>query len=88
MKRIFLALLAGVAFQVGAADAPPEKENWFKRAGKAIASDAKAGWEKAKQGYSRGGKQIGRGTAQAAKDVGRSAKQSAKRTSEAAKEEF
>ncbi len=88
MRSILFALLTGLALQVAAADTQPEKENWFKRAGKAIASDAKAGWKKAKQGYSKGGKQIGRGTADAARDVGRSAKESAKRTSEAAKKEF
>jgi hypothetical protein len=88
MRSILFALLTGLALQGAAADTQPEKENWFKRAGKAIASDAKAGWQKAKQGYSKGGKQIGRGTADAARDVGRSAKESAKRTSEAAKKEF
>ncbi len=88
MRSILFALLTGLALQAAAADTQPEKENWFKRAGKAIASDAKAGWKKAKQGYSKGGKQIGRGTADAARDVGRSAKESAKRTSEAAKKEF
>ena len=88
MRAILFALLTGLALQVAAADTQPEKENWFKRAGKAIASDAKAGWQKAKKGYSKGGKQIGQGTTEAGKDVGRSAKQSAKRTSEAAKKEF
>ena len=88
MRATVVVLLATLAGSVQADDAAPKKENWFKRAGKAIASDAKAGWEKAKQGYSKGGKQIGQRTANAAKETGREVKQSAKRTSEAAKKEF
>ncbi len=56
--------------------------------GKAVGSDAKAGWKKAKKGYSKGGKQIGQGTANATKRVGKEMKESAKRTGQAAKEEF
>ena len=88
MRSILFALLAVFAIQVGAADAPPQKENWFKRAGKSIAKDAKGGWKQAKKGYSKSGKQIGHDTAKATKRVGGEMKQSAKRTGKAAKEEF
>ncbi len=88
MRVILWVLLAALTGSVSAEDTKPVKENWFKRAGKAIANDAKAGWQKAKQGYKKGAKQIGQGTADAAKQTGREIKQSAKRTSEAAKKEF
>jgi hypothetical protein len=90
MRSILIAVLATLALNVYAADTKPEpeRENWFKRAGKAVASDAKAGWQKAKKGYSKGGKQIGHDTANATKRVGKEMKESAKRTGKAAKEEF
>jgi hypothetical protein len=90
MRSILLAALAAMALNAFAADAKPEpeKENWFKRAGKAIASDAKAGWQKAKKGYAKGGKQVGHDTANATKRVGKEIKESGKRTGQAAKEEF
>jgi hypothetical protein len=90
MRSILFAALTALALNAFAADAKPEpeKENWFKRAGKAVASDAKVGWQKAKKGYSKGGKQIGRDTANATKRVGGEMKESAKRTGKAAKEEF
>ena len=90
MRSILMAALAALALNAFAADAKPEpeKENWFKRAGKAIGSDAKAGWQQAKKGYSKGGKQIGHDTANATKRVGKEMKESAKRTGKAAKEEF
>ena len=90
MRSILFAVLTALALNAFAADGQPEpeKENWFKRAGKAIASDAKAGWQKAKKGYSKGGKQIGHDTANATKRVGKEMKESGKRTGQAAKEEF
>ena len=90
MKSIVCAALAALALNALAADARPEPEqdNWFKRAGKAIGSDAKAGWQKAKNGYAKSGKQIGHDTANATKRVGREIKDSAKKTGKAAKEEF
>jgi hypothetical protein len=66
----------------------PAKENFFKRAGKAIGRDAKAGWQKAKAGYAKAGRDIGHGTANAARRVGKEMKESAKRTGHAAKNEF
>jgi hypothetical protein len=90
MRSILMVLLAAFALNAFAAEAKtePEKENWFKRAGKAIGSDAKAGWQQAKKGYAKGGKQIGHDTANATKRVGKEMKESAKRTGKAAKEEF
>lgn len=88
MRAILFVLLAALIGSVHADEAKPEKENWFKRAGKAIASDAKAGWQKATKGYKKGGKDIGHRTAGAAKETGREMKDSAKRTGEAAKKEF
>jgi hypothetical protein len=66
----------------------PAKENFFKRAGKAIGRDAKAGWQQAKQGYAKGAKDIGHGTANAAKRVGREMKESAGRTKNEVKKTF
>jgi hypothetical protein len=90
MRSILFAALTALALNALAADAKPEpdKENWFERAGKAIGSDAKAGWQKAKKGYAKGGKQIGHDTANATKRVGKEMKESGKRTGQAAKEEF
>ncbi len=90
MRSILIATLATLALNVFAADTQPEpeKENWFKRAGKAIAKDAKGGWGQAKKGYAKGGKQIGRDTANATKRVGNEMSESAKRTGKAAKEEL
>jgi hypothetical protein len=90
MRSILFAALAALTLNVFAADTKPgpEQENWFKRAGKAIGKDAKGGWEQAKKGYAKGGKQIGRDTANATKRVGKEMKESAKRTGKAAKEEF
>jgi hypothetical protein len=90
MRSILIAALATLALNAFAADTKPEpkQENWFKRAGKGIAKDAKGGWEKARKGYAKGGKQIGRDTAGATKRVGKEMKESAKRTGKAAKEEF
>lgn len=90
MRSILLAVLTAFALNTLAADTPqePEKENWFKRAGKTVASDAKAGWQKAKKGYSKGGRQIGHDTATAAKRVGQEMKESTERTGKAAKKEF
>ena len=90
MRSIVCAALAALALNALAADTKPEpeKDNWFKRAGKAVASDAKAGWHKAKNGYAKSGKQIGHDTANATKRVGREIKDSAKKTGKAAKEEF
>ncbi len=90
MRSIVCAALAALALNAVAADAKPEpeKDNWFKRAGKAIASDANAGWHKAKKGYAKSGKQVGHDTANATKRVGSEMKQSAKKTGKAANEEF
>jgi hypothetical protein len=88
MRAILLAALTALTVNALAADAQADKENWFKRAGKAIASDAKAGWHKAKKGYSESAKQIGHDTANATKRVGHEMKDSAKRSGKAAKEEF
>jgi hypothetical protein len=90
MRSILCAALAALALNAFAGDVKPEpeRENWFKRAGKAIAGDAKAGWQKAKKGYAKGGKQIGQDTANATKRVGREMKDSAKKTGKAAKKEF
>jgi hypothetical protein len=67
---------------------PPPHENFFKRAGKAIGHDAKAGWQQAKAGYKKGAKDIGHGTANATRRVGREMKDSARRTGAAVKQEF
>jgi hypothetical protein len=83
-----LAPLAVAAEPAGSTKAPVQKENFFKRAGKAIGHDAKAGWQQAKAGYSKSAKDLGRGTASAAKRVGGEVKDSARRTGKAAKEEF
>ena len=90
MRSILMVALTALPLNALAADAKPEaeKENWFKHAGKAIGSDAKAGWRQAKKGYSKGAKQIGNDTASATKRVGKEMQESAKRTSKAAKEEF
>ena len=88
MRRMVLAILAVFTLGAVAAEEPAPKENWFKRAGKAIGKDAKAGWHKAKEGYKKGGKQIGHDTASATKRVGHEMKDSAKRTGQAAKKEF
>jgi len=90
MRSILLTVLTALTLNAFAADTKrePDKENWFKHAGKAVASDAEAGWKKAKKGYSKGGKQIGHDTANATKRVGKEMKESAKRTGNAAKEEF
>jgi hypothetical protein len=85
---VVLAPAALAAEANSSTNAPAGKENFFKRAGKAIGRDAKAGWQQAKQGYSKSAKDLGRGTASAAKRVGGEIKQSAKRTGKAAKEEF
>jgi hypothetical protein len=91
MRHLILIVclaLAPAALAAEAAKAPAGKENFFKRAGKAIGRDAKAGWQQAKQGYSKSAKDLGRGTASATKRVGGEIKDSAKRTGKAAKEEF
>lgn len=94
MRTLLLILCLALAPAATAADAKSstkpaaEKENFFKRAGKAIGRDAKAGWQQAKQGYSKSAKDLGRGTANATKRVGGEIKDSAKRTGKAAKEEF
>ena len=89
MRYLILVLLLALATAVDAGDAPPAKqENFFKRAGKAIAKDAKTGWKQAGQGYSQSGKQLGHGTAKATKKLGKEMQQSAKKTGEAAKETF
>jgi hypothetical protein len=72
----------------GGTQAQPAKENFFKRAAKAIGRDAKAGWNQAREGVSKTGKDVGHGTVDATKRVGREMKDSAKRTGEAAKQEF
>jgi hypothetical protein len=83
-----LAPTAIAAETTSSTKAPAGKENFFKRTGKAIGRDAKAGWQQAKHGYSKSAKDLGRGTASAAKRVGGEMKDSAKRTGAAAKEEF
>lgn len=88
MRWIVLVVLAAFAFGVAASEESAPKENWFKRAGKAIGKDAKEGWREAKEGYKKGGKQIGHDTANATKRVGHEMKDSAKRTRKAAKKEF
>jgi hypothetical protein len=90
MRSILTAALAALALNVFAADTKPEpkQENWFERAGKGIARDAQGGWDQAKKGYAKGGKQIGRDAANATKRVGKEMKESAKRTGKAAEEEF
>lgn len=86
-----LVLLA-VSHSGSAAEAqpsePPAKENFFKRAGKTMGHDAKAGWAQAKSSYKKAGKDFGQRTASAAKRVGREMKESAKRSGEAFKQEF
>jgi hypothetical protein len=67
---------------------PPAKENFFKRTGKTIGHDAKAGWQQAKAGYSKSAKDLGHRTGDATRRVGREMKESAKRTGEAFKQEF
>jgi len=89
MRCTFLALLLALALPASAEKpAPSQQENVFKRAGKAIASDAKAGWSQAGKSYKEGGKQIGQGTAKATKKLGQEMKQSAKKTGKAAKDTF
>jgi hypothetical protein len=87
-----LALAVPLAQPVAAAESKPSqpaaKENFFKRTGKAIGHDAKAGWQQAKAGYKSAAKDIGHRTANAAKRVGHEMKDSAKRTGRAVKEEF
>ena len=89
MRCALFALLLGLALPAGAGEATPaQQENFFKRAGKAIASDAKAGWEQAGKGYKKSGKQIGQRTAKATKKLGQEMQHSAKKTGQAAKETF
>jgi hypothetical protein len=89
MRYSILGLLLALACPAGAGEAAPaQQENFFKRAGKAIAKDAKAGWNQAGRSYSQAGKQAGQGTAKATKKLGKEMKQSAKKTGKAAKETF
>ena len=89
---VCLAIAAWLAWPACAAESkpsdPPAKETFFKRTGKAIGRDAKAGWHQAKAGYSTSAKDLGHRTANAAKRVGHEMKDSAKRTSAAVKQEF
>lgn len=90
MRCVLFALIVGLALPAsgGSEATPAQHENFFNRAGKAIASDAKAGWKQAGKGYKEGGKQIGQGTAKATKKLGREMQQSAKKTGKAARETF
>jgi len=89
MRCTLPALLLALALPANAGEAAPaQQENFFQRAGKAIASDAKAGWKQAGKGYSEGGKQVGQGTAKATRKLGQEMKESAKKTGKAAKETF
>ena len=86
---ILAALLA--AIPVHAADSaapPPQKENIFKRIGKAIAKDAKTGAKQAGNAYSELGRSVGRGTVSTTKQVGKEIKDSSKKTVKEAKETF
>lgn len=83
---LIVALLAVLPALAG--ESAPKKENFFKRAGKAIASDAKAGAKQAGKAYGDLGRSIGRGTVNTTRQVGREMKDSSKRTAEAAKKEF
>lgn len=68
--------------------AQPQSENFFKRAGKAVAQDAKTGAKQAGKAFKDAGKAVGRGTGKAARQVGREMKESSHRTAEAARKTF
>jgi hypothetical protein len=83
---VLAAPLVPLATAVQPEQSPPQaQDNFFKRAGKAIGHDAKAGWQQAKAGYKKSAKDIGHGTANAARRVGHEMKDSAKRTGAAVK---
>jgi hypothetical protein len=86
---ILAALLAALPVQAADADpAPPQKENIFKRIGKAIGKDARAGAKQAGKAYGDLGRSVGRGTVSATKQVGKEIKDSSKKTVKEAKETF
>jgi hypothetical protein len=89
MRRIVLILALGLAAPALAGQpAPAQKENFFKRAGKQIGKDAKAGWKQAKKQYPESAKAGVRDGGRAAKRVGKEMQQSSKKTAKAAKETF
>ena len=89
MRRIILALILGLsAPAIAGQPAAPQKENFFKRAGKQFARDAKAGWKQAKKQYPESAKAGARDGGRAAKRVGKEMQQSSRKTAKAAKETF
>ena len=89
MRTFILGLSLALATLARAGETPPAKqEGFFTRAGKAIANDAKTGWNQAGRSYSQAGKQLGQGTAKATKKLGREMQQSVNKTGKVAKETF
>jgi hypothetical protein len=89
MRMVFAITALIAALSTSAAEQPaPEQDNFFKRAGKQIGKDAKAGTKQAGKAYSDAGKSIGKGTSKAAKDIGKSMKESSARSAKAFKYTF
>jgi hypothetical protein len=89
MCRLLVLVALIVGLPAAAADAPPpQKENFFKRAGKAIARDFKTGTKQAGKAYGDLGRSVGQGTVDTGKQFGREVKDSSKRTVKATKETF
>jgi hypothetical protein len=91
MKRVLIGFTALCALAASGSalsdkDAPEGKDNFFKRAGKVFAQDAKTGGKQAGQAFKQLGQDIGHGSKKAAKDIGQGMKESAQRTGKAAKE--
>ncbi len=89
LTRCLFAMVLAAACCAHAAEAPaPEKENFFKRLGKQIANDAKAGAKQAGKAYGDLGRSIGHGSKKTVKNLGHEIKESAEHTKKAAKETF
>jgi hypothetical protein len=88
MRLFFLVISLAAGVSAGAADPAPDQDNVFKRGGKQIAKDAKAGGRQAGKAYSDLGKSIGRGTSKTLKDIGKSMKESSARSAQAFKDTF
>jgi hypothetical protein len=81
-------LVVQPAWAAGSAAQPAQKENIFKRIGKQIARDAKAGTKQAGKAYGDFGRSTGRSTVDTTKRVGKEVKDSSKRTAKEARETF
>ena len=93
MKQLLAILIACIALSAHGAEqktaqsaSPPNKDNFFERAGKALGKDFKGAMHQAGQSYSKAGKDIGHGASKTGKDVGHAMKDSIDKTGKQVKE--